>query len=444
MSDYSINPPGPGIGGFVPQRGAGRANLVDSGYAWFRLLVCLLLSTLGGAGLWVVVVALPKVQEDFGITRGDASLAYTACMVGFALGGVVAGRMVDRVGAFVPVFLAAIMIGSGFLLAAVSEDIWQYSIMNGFLIGVGASATFAPLMADISQWFVKRRGTAIAICASGNYLAGTVWPMVMQQLLTNGHNWRQAYVVIGVTCMVLMLPLAIVLVKRAPSEQDQARAATASGRMQIRHESLMPRWMVQGVLILAGIACCVAMSMPQVHIVAYCVDLDFGVARGAEMLALMLGFGIISRLASGLIADKIGGVRTLLLGSVLQCLALILYVPFDGLTSLYVVSALFGLAQGGIVPSYAVVIREYFPSREAGTRVSVVVMATILGMALGGWLSGLIFDVTGSYQAAFVHGIAWNVLNMALVLLLMWRVRRPVDPQKQVRQGGQRGALVEA
>ena len=302
MSDYSINPPGPGIGGFVPQRGAGRANLVDSGYAWFRLLVCLLLSTLGGAGLWVVVVALPKVQEDFGITRGDASLAYTACMVGFALGGVVAGRLVDRVGAFVPVFLAAIMIGSGFFLAAVSEDIWQYSIMNGFLIGVGASATFAPLMADISQWFVKRRGTAIAICASGNYLAGTVWPMVMQQLLTNGHNWRQAYVVIGVTCMVLMLPLAIVLVKRAPSEQDQARAATASGRMQIRHESLMPRWMVQGVLILAGIACCVAMSMPQVHIVAYCVDLDFGVARGAEMLALMLGFGIISRLASG--ADR--------------------------------------------------------------------------------------------------------------------------------------------
>lgn len=443
MSEYSMNPAGPGIGGLVPRSGA-RAemepvNLVDSGYAWFRLLVCLLLSTLGGAGLWVVVVALPKVQEDFGITRSEASLAYTACMIGFALGGVIAGRMVDRVGAFVPLFIAALCIGCGFILAAVSENILQYALVNGFLIGFGASATFAPLMADVSQWFVKRRGTAIAICASGNYLAGTVWPMVMQQLLLDG-NWRQAYVVIGVTCMVLMLPLAVVLVKRAPSEHDQARAATALGRQQIRHDSLMPRWMVQAVLIFAGISCCVAMSMPQVHIVAYCVDLDFGVARGAEMLALMLGFGIISRLASGLIADRIGGVRTLLLGSVLQCLALALYVPFDGLTSLYVVSALFGLAQGGIVPSYAVVIREYFPSREAGTRVSIVVMATILGMALGGWLSGLIFDITGSYRAAFVHGIAWNLLNMALVLLLMWRVKRPDARTSGHRRAGHRRA----
>jgi len=371
-----------------------------------------------------VVVVLPKVQEEFGVDRGAASLAYTACMVGFALGGVATGRLIDRHGAFLPVWIAGIFLGAGFYAAALTTDIWQFALVNGLLIGLGASATFAPLIAEISQWFVKRRGTAIAICASGNYLAGTIWPLIIQQLLEFG-DWRFAYIVLGALCVMSMLPLSFVLRRRAPTEADQESAATASGRVQIRHDTDMPKWMVQGVLIFAGLACCVAMSMPQVHIVAYCVDLDYGVARGAEMLSLMLATGVVSRLVSGVIADKIGGVRTLLLGSFLQCVALALYLPFNGLTSLYIVSAAFGLAQGGIVPSYAVVVREYFPAREAGTRVSVVVMSTIMGMALGGWLSGVIFDVTGSYQAAFVHGIGWNLLNMALILLLMWNVRRP-------------------
>jgi MFS family permease len=180
---------------------------------------------------------------------------------------------------------------------------------------------------------------------------------------------------------------------------------------------------LQALLIVAGLACCVAMSMPQVHIVAYCADLGFGAQRGAEMLSLMLGFGIVSRLISGFISDKIGGLYTLLLGSALQGIALCLYIPFDGLASLYVVSALFGLFQGGIVPSYALIVREYFSPKEAGTRVGVVLMATLFGMALGGWLSGVIYDLTGSYQAAFLNGIAWNLLNVSIVLFLLWRLR---------------------
>ncbi len=419
MSEYSIASAGPGATDARPAK----INLVDSNYAWWRLLVCLLLSTLGGAGLWTGVVALPKIQADFGVDRAAASLSYTACMISFGVGGVVVGRLVDRFGALFPIVLAAVCIGSGFYLASQATSIWQLTIVNGLLIGFGASATFGPLMADVSQWFVKRRGTAIAICASGNYLAGVVWPMVMQQLLLVG-DWRQAYMTIGMICMGLMLPLSLFLLKRAPTEEEQESVAIASGREPRRYRSPLPPWGVQWVLILAGLACCVAMSMPQVHIVAYCVDLNFGVARGAEMLSLMLATGVISRLASGVIADRIGGVRTLLLGSYLQCLTLILYIPFDGLASLYVVSAMFGLAQGGIVPSYALVVREYFPAREAGTRVSLCLMATILGMALGGWLSGVIFDITGSYRAAFVHGVAWNMLNMALVMLLMWRVKR--------------------
>jgi len=410
-------------------------NLVDSGYAWGRLMICLMLSTIGSVGLWAGVVVLPLIQEDYGVDRGAASLAYTSVMLGFGIGGVIIGRLVDRLGALIPIFLAAICIGSGFYLSALSTNIWQLSLINGLLVGVGASATFAPLMADVSQWFVRRRGTAIAICASGNYLAGVIWPMVIQELLKYG-DWRQAFMIIGGACVAMMIPLSLFLIKRAPSEEDQQSAAVASGRSTSMHQTDMPRWLIQAILIFAGLACCVAMSMPQVHIVAYCVDLNLGVQRGAEMLSLMLATGVISRLASGVIADRIGGVRTVLLGSALQMMTLTLYLFADGLTSLYIVSALFGLSQGGIVPSYAVVVREYFPARDAATRVSVVLMATIFGMSLGGWLSGVIYDVTGSYQAAFLHGVAWNLLNVALMLLILWRATKPVP--------GNKGAAVPA
>ena len=181
---------------------------------------------------------------------------------------------------------------------------------------------------------------------------------------------------------------------------------------------------LQILLSVAGLSCCVAMSMPQVHIVAYCSDLGFGAARGAEMLSLMLGMGIVSRLVSGWISDHIGGLRTLLLGSVLQGVALLLFLPFDGMVPLYVVSGMFGLFQGGIVPSYALIVREYFTPKEAGARVGTVLMATMFGMALGGWMSGVIFDWTGSYKAAFVNGLVFNLLNISIVLFLLSRVRK--------------------
>jgi MFS family permease len=181
---------------------------------------------------------------------------------------------------------------------------------------------------------------------------------------------------------------------------------------------------LQALLIVAGLGCCVAMSMPQVHIVAYCMDLGYGVARGADMLSIMLAAGVVSRIGSGFLADRIGAVNTLLLGSALQCLSLVLYIPFDGLASLYVVSLVFGLSQGGIVPCYAIIVRDYMPAAEAGQRVGLVMMATIFGMAIGGWMSGWIYDETGSYAAAFLNGIAWNLLNLAVILFLSWQARR--------------------
>jgi MFS family permease len=388
----------------------------DSPQAWMRLAASITLSTIGGVGMWSVMVALPTLQTEFSVARADASLPFTFVMFGFAGGGVLMGRLADRFGISVPAAIATFMIAFGYIGTGYATSLWQVSLMHA-AIGVGCSASFAPIMADISHWFVRRRGIAVALAASGNYIAGTVWPPVVQ-LFISMSGWRATHIGIGIFCFVTMLPLTWMLRHRvethasesAAAAQRQAALPVSAGTLQI-------------LLCIAGIGCCVAMAMPQVHIVAYCGDLGYGVARGAEMLSMMLGFGIISRIGSGFIADKIGGVRTLLLGSILQGIALFLYLWFDGLISLYVISALFGLFQGGIVPSYAIIVREYFPPHQAGTRLGVVIMATLLGMALGGWMSGAIFDLTGSYRAAFLNGLAWNLLNVSIMTFLLMRSR---------------------
>lgn len=397
----------------------------DSAYAWRRLLVALALSSIGGVGFWSAVVALPAIQAEFGIDRASASLPYTVTMIGFSIGGIIMGRMADRFGIRVPLALGAVMLSLGYALAAAATSYWQFILAQALLIGMlGSSATFSPLVADVSLWFRRRRGIAVAIVASGNYLAGTIWPPVLQHAV-EAFGWRQTHMGVAIFCILAMPPLILLLRRPAPVEG----AGLPAGGQPLTTTMPLSPGALQAVLVFAGIACCVAMSMPQVHIVAYCGDLGYGPARGAEMLSLMLGLGIVSRLASGLIADRIGGVGTLLLGSTLQCLALLFYLPFDGLTSLYIVSALFGLSQGGIVPSYALIVREYFPAREAGARISLVLMATVAGMALGGWLSGVIYDLTGSYQAAFLNGIVWNLVNMAIAFwLLLSRMRSRMQP----------------
>jgi MFS family permease len=378
--------------------------------------------TIGGAGMYVVTVALPPVQAEFAASRSDASLPYTLTMIGFGVGGILMGRLADRFGVMVPVMLGGACLGLGFIAAGFSQSLMQFALIQGLVIGLlGTAATFAPLVADASLWFTRRRGIAVAICASGNYLAGAVWPPIVQHFFDTV-GWRATYIGVGVFCLVAVLPLALML-RRRPPALEAAAVASVHGDWSPRPLGVSPG-QLQALLCVAGVACCIAMSMPQVHIVAYCVDLGFGAQRGAEMLSLMLACGIASRLLSGWICDHIGGLRTLLLGSGLQAVALAMFLPFDGLASLYLVSALFGLFQGGIVPSYAIIVREHFSPREAGERVGTVLMATLLGMAAGGWLSGAIFDLTGSYRAAFIHGIAWNALNLAIAFELLRRSRR--------------------
>jgi MFS family permease len=392
----------------------------ESTYAWIRLGACLALMTIGATGMYVMAVALTPVQAEFGTDRGGASLPYTLTMIGFGIGGIVMGRLADRFGVAIPVRIGAFGLGAGFIAAGMSGSLLQFALAHGILIGMlGCSTTFAPLVADTSLWFDKHRGIAVAICASGNYLSGAIWPPILQYLFDT-IGWRQTYIGFGVFCAASLLLLSLVVRRRPPALAAPAAAASLKDTKSL---GLSPNTLMV-LLCLAGIGCCVAMSMPQVHIIAYCGELGYGAARGAEMLSLMLGFGIVSRLLSGWISDHIGGLRTLILGSVLQGIALLLFLPFDGLTSLYVVSAMFGLFQGGIVPAYALIVREYFDPREAGTRVSIVLTATLVGMALGGWISGVVFDFTGSYHAAFINGIAFNLFNLSIAFWLLRRAYR--------------------
>lgn len=399
------------------------ATILDSRRSWARLGITLAIAAVGNAGMWTVIVALPAIQADFGLDRGTATLTYVATMLGFAAGNVLAGRLVDRHGIAPTLALSVLAVGLGHLAVALSPSIWLIALAQ-LVVGLGTAASFGPLMADVSHWFLKRRGIAVSIAASGNYLSGVIWPLALMQGIES-IGWRPAYAATGIALALIVLPLSLALRAPVPAEARAAADRAASARATATRMS--PR-SLQILLALAGVACCVAMSMPQVHIVAYCIDLGFGPAVGAEMLSLMLLGGIGSRLISGLLADRFGGMATLLLGSGMQMLALFLYLPFDGLVPLYVVSLIFGLSQGGIVPAYAVIVREYMPAAEAGARVGVVMMATIIGMALGGWLSGVIYDLTGSYTWAFVNGIGWNALNLGLALFILLR-GRPLRPR---------------
>lgn len=390
----------------------------DSRAAWVRLGIALIIGSIGSVGMWSVVVVIPIVQADFGATRGAASLAFTCTMLGFGLGGVGMGKLSDRFGIVPAITVGIFAMLLGYVGAGYAAALWQFNLMH-FLIGLGCAATFGPLMTEASHWFDRHRGLAVTIAASGNYIAGTFWPTVVERS-TAYAGWRATHIAIGIGCAIVMAIVVAILRWQIGSETVRSHANAPPPRVDLRINTNT----LTVMLCVAAVACCVAMAMPQVHIVAYCGDLGYGVARGAEMLSLMLAFGIISRIGSGFLADRIGGLRTLLVGSIAQGVALLFYLFFDGLTSLYIISAMFGLFQGGIVPSYAIIVRESMPASEAATRVGIVIFASVIGMSFGGWISGVIFDATGSYAAAFLNGVGWNALNIIIAVALLLRARQ--------------------
>ena len=269
-----------------------RSKQLDSSYAWCRLIASLVIGTVGGIGMWSSVVLLPEIQAHFGVDRSDASLPYTFAMIGIMVGNVVMGRMVDKFGVVVPTLVSALCLGLGFAGAAFSSNFWQFLFCQGLLIGaLGTSGTFGPMIASVSHWFVKRRGIAMSLAASGSYVAGTIWPPFVHYLSEN-LGWRDTHLIIGGICFLIMVPFALFLRGEAPSQTTAAIGGQNKGSVT----SLMSPSLLQALLIVAGITCCVAMAMPQVHIVAHCVDLNIGAKRGAEMLSIMFGLGVVSRI----------------------------------------------------------------------------------------------------------------------------------------------------
>ncbi len=387
----------------------------DSYYSLTRLIITLFIAIVGNAGMWAIVVIMPNLGAEFDVTRSVLSIPYTLTMFGFALGNVFLGRIVDRFGITRAIILASLLNAFGYVCASIFDSFFALAFFHLF-IGLGTAVSFGPLLADISLWFKKYRGIAVAITASGNYISGAIFPIFLGGLISD-YGWRISYFLLALSCIIIIVPASFFLRRRLDKKFSDDQEKLASAMSTASHFKPLT---LQIILIVAGICCCVAMSMPQIHLVTMCVDLGYGSQVGAEMLSLMLLGGVISRLISGVLVDFIGGVKTLLLGSTLQCIGLVLYYPTTDMNSLYIVSLIFGLSQGGIVPSYAIIVREYMPPQEAGARVGIVIMATVIGMAFGGWISGVIFDATSSYQMAILNGIMWNLVNILIVGSLLF------------------------
>lgn len=390
---------------------------IDSSNSWRRLAYAVLIGLISNASLWTSVALMPPLQDQFELTRTEASYPYIAIMAGFLIAGPVLGRLSDRHGIARVLFFASFIGSAGYIAGGFAQSFPAF-LVSQVIVGIGTAAGFAPLAADISHWFRKHRGLAVAIVSSTGYVSGIFWSSIIAQVLHHG-SWRDVHMIIGIALLAIA-PLSHLFRLRVPDavlDEADRRSKHPPGTPGMSASAI--KWL----LAMAGVSCCVAMAMPQVHLVSLCLDLGLTISQGNDLLSTMLLGGIVSRIISGAIIDKIGARRILVIGSVLQMVALSLYIPFDGLASLYAVSLIFGLAQGGILPSYPLIVRDYLPARSAGAAIGFVATATQFGMAFGGWLSGWIFDQTGSYFVAFLNGIAWNAVNLMLIAFLIFATK---------------------
>ena len=389
-------------------------------YPLIRLTTALALMTLGCSAMYAGVMVLEPLALEFDTGRGNSSLIYSTFMIGFALGGVVMGRLADRMGIMIPALIGSLALPAGFYLAAHASSILEISLAFSLLCGfLGSSFSMAPLIADISHWFSRRRGLAVGITFSGSYVAGAIWPPILQRMF-DAQGWRESFIDLALLTLILMALLSLLLYPRPPMNEQQPETGSVDSKSA---NSLVSGGTLQSLIYLAGFGCCVAMAMPQIHIVPYVMDLGHPAIRGAEMLGLMLGFGVISRIGSGWLSDRIGGLATLLLGSALQLAVLIAFLTGNNLVFLYGISIAFGLSQGGIVPSYTIILRAFFPPEQAGWRISTSFLFTVAGMAFGGWIAGLLYDLTGSYTVSFLNAIGFNILNLWIAASLLKKHR---------------------
>jgi len=388
------------------------------------LIASLVFMVIGTGSVYFLVVALKLISTEFDWPRVVPSTAYGLQYIGGGVGGIFMGWCLDRLGMGIPAVIAAVMIGLGTILTSYVTQPWElyaiYGVMLGFL---GRSALFSPLTANITNWFADKKSMAVGVVGSGQALSGAVWPPVFQYFFGE-IGWRETAVWYGVFVLVTMLPLVLILRMKPPKAGSPGSRAAGAGDGQRSLSGLSPLRM-QTMLSLASIGCCVAMSLPLAHIVSHVTDLGYDASRGAEVLSLMLVCASVSSFFGvGYLGTRFGGLRAIWIFSVAQAVFLASFAFVDGLTSVYVAAALFGLGYGGILPCYPVIVREYLPPAEVGRRTGVVVLFAGSGMALGSWLGGVMYDLTGSYDAAFLIGSAFNLANMAVIATLIYETRR--------------------
>lgn len=393
---------------------------IETRTSWVVAFAALAVMSVSYGAPLVAVVALKPIAADLGSERSVPSLAYSLAWLGAAFGGLAMGRIAERIGVRWTASFGALMIGLG-LFVATGGSAWRLYLGYGLLIGLlGNGGINAPLYIYVSHWFDRRRGTALALISSGQYVAGTIWPPLFERSIAE-FGWQRTMIWFGTLVAAAVLPLALLL-RRPPAMPVPAH----SGLSSAVHRAVLG-WrpgMVLGLLAFASFCCCVPMAMPQGHLVALCTDLGIPASHGAAMLSLLLGMAFISRQLWGWLSDRIGGLGTVLAASFCQATALTALMLTQSETGLFIVAAAFGLGFSGIIPAYVLAIRELFPAAEAAWRVPILLLCSGSGMAAGGWLAGVIYDHFGFYAPALATGIGFNLLNLAVIGTLVARQRR--------------------
>ena len=395
-----------------------RADSIEIWYGWVVVAASLTIGTIAMAAPNILFVNLKPIAADFGWPRAGPSTAFSLLMMGSGVGGIAMGWWMDKRGVMQPVLFGSVMLGLGALLASQSTGRWDFYAANGLLIGTfGEAAMIAPLIANGTRWFDRHRGLAVAILASGQGVAGAIWPPVVKYM-NDVVGWRETYFYFGVFALVTLIPLALLLKRKPPIAPAETARESAMGELTVLGYS--PR-VVQGLFCIAVIGCCTAMAMPIVHLFSHATDLGFSRSSAANMLSVLFGASFFSRIAFGMLADRIGGVKTMLIASSCQAVMLVAFAFATSETGLYISAFMFGIGFAGIMPNYALIIRLWYPSYQIGWRVAFTYLFAAIGMAFGGWLGGSLYDLTGTYTQAFLVGFGFNVMNVAVISFLYLR-----------------------
>ena len=393
---------------------------IETRDSWIVASVALLVMMMAFGSAWIMAVALKDIADEIGGVRSIPALASALAWLGSGAGGILMGRIADRVGTRWTVICGSLMIGLGLSISTLGSP-WALWIGHGLFIGlVGLGGVNAPLYIYVSRWFDRRRGSALALISSGSYLAGSLWPPVFERAIA-GLGWRQTMLCYAIAEIVVIVPLAAFYFRHPPELFHLATAVGTNGRQTDLFG--LPRNLVFAMMCGAGVMCCIPMAMPQGHLVAFCTDIGITRSMGALMLSVLLGTAFASRQIWGAISDRIGGLATILIGSAWMAASMTGFLLTQDEAGLFTVAAAFGLGFSGIIPAYVLAVRELFPASEASWRIPTLLMFSGSGMAMGGWLAGLLYDHFGYYAPAFAAGIGANLLNLLLIGALVARQR---------------------